>query len=73
MANTKKNKAQQIRKNDQVTEGLKVKFYFANSVGLSSFLLMLVFSCGCYFILFSAVGPCSEHYWAHSRCLLNVY
>lgn len=33
MANTKKNKAQQIRKNDQVTEGLKVKFYFANIVG----------------------------------------
>lgn len=39
MANTKKNKAQQIRKNDKVSEGLKVKFYFANIVG---FVLLFV-------------------------------
>lgn len=69
MTNTKKNKAQQITKSDKDhciwPEG-KVQVCKIFS-GLFFWLLMLVFRCGCYSDLLSAVGPSSKHSLAHGR------
>lgn len=55
---TKKNNAQQIRKNDRITEfGLKKSSILQIFLGLFCLLVVDVgFCCGCYSVLFTAVG-----------------